>query len=414
MTFDSSFLKKEGHGPIENAIKIIGIGKKRLLSLEKELVFKVIQAIEKKPLQAVLEGALVGCLLCKELNPSEKELLGVLGFKGNFSLEDIAYHFCNEASKDIFQITLKLLKKQTLLKEEAFLLGEYLFSKNCSQKFIGFICMVLRIRYETIEEFTGLLQALEASLRNSFKKNIFQKPFIQWAEPMDGFNKSYVLSPLLRNHFLDKRYESLFLCCESSGPKEGLNLKKIGVSLGISFVKEPQDFLRKINWGYFVDLENLYPSFSKWIFLRRSLIKRPFLATLEKLLNPFGADIVVASAFHGPYMEKMVSIAEARRYQACMISKWGNEGGLMSRGNRSIELLCSVKTNGGYKRKLIKSKVINSKVKKDENFDGSLEFNKSLILNYLKKGTMGISFWDDLFQVSLEVYLEGLDFIQSK
>ena len=110
-------------------------------------------------------------------------------------------------------------------------------------------------------------------------------------------------------------------------------------------------------------------------------------------------------------MEKMVSIAEARGYRACMISKWGNEGGLMSRGSRSIELLCSVKRKGVYERKLIKSKIANFKVKKDKTFTGALEFNKSLILNYLKKGTMGVSFWDDLFQLSLKVYLEGLDFI---
>ena len=143
--------------------------------------------------------------------------------------------------------------------------------------------MVLRIRYETIEEFTGFLQALEASLKNifkknknTFKKNILKKPFIQWAEPMDGFNKSYVLSPLLRNHFLDKGYESLFLCCESSGPKDGLNLKKIGISLGISFVEGREDFLRKTNWGYFVDLERLYPSFSKWIFFEKKFNKTTF------------------------------------------------------------------------------------------------------------------------------------------
>ena len=75
------------------------------------MLLKSSKKSKKKPLKPILEGALVGCLLCKELNPYEKELLGVLGFKGNFSLEDIAHHFCNEASKEIFQMTLKLLKK---------------------------------------------------------------------------------------------------------------------------------------------------------------------------------------------------------------------------------------------------------------------------------------------------------------
>ena len=50
-------------------------------------------------------------------------------------------------------------------------------------------------------------------------------------------------------------------------------------------------------YGWVLDQKALSSALDRWVDRRRVLLKRPFLATLEKVLNPCRAKILVTSVF---------------------------------------------------------------------------------------------------------------------
>jgi anthranilate phosphoribosyltransferase len=85
----------------------------------------------------------------------------------------------------------------------------------------------------------------------------------------------------------------------------------------------------------------------KWVEFRRQIIKRPFLATLERFVNPVKAQIIIASAFHLPYGAKMIKIAEQAGFPGIIIIRSGLEGTIAFALKRPVKILCSAKQKDG-------------------------------------------------------------------
>src|SRR3989338_6896958 len=93
----------------------------------------------------------------------------------------------------------------------------------------------------------------------------------------------------------------------------------------------------------------------RWVELRRQIIKRPFLATLERFVNPVSAQSIIASAFHPPYSEKMAFACEDAGFPGIIIIRNGMEGTLAFPLMREVNILCSVQQKDGtYVRGIIK------------------------------------------------------------
>lgn len=65
--------------------------------------------------------------------------------------------------------------------------------------------------------------------------------------------------------------------------------------------------------------ETASPALKRWQSVRRVVMKRPGLATVEKFLDTAGANLFVGSAFHPPYTEKMADVAEGMRLPASVV-----------------------------------------------------------------------------------------------
>ena len=89
----------------------------------------------------------------------------------------------------------------------------------------------------------------------------------------------------------------------------------------------------------------------RWVDLRHQIIKRPFLATIERFVNPLKADILIASAFHPPYGEKMMTIAEDAGFKGIIIVRNGIEGTIAFPLMRDVKLLLSARQNDGSFRR---------------------------------------------------------------
>lgn len=85
----------------------------------------------------------------------------------------------------------------------------------------------------------------------------------------------------------------------------------------------------------------------EWVARRKTIMKRPFLATLEKVLNPLHASILITSVFHIPYLEKMVQLGFMAGFEGVIVLKRGLEGSLAPSLAKATGILCAAKTQDG-------------------------------------------------------------------
>ena len=179
----------------------------------------------------------------------------------------------------------------------------------------------------------------------------------------------------------------------SSGPKYGINLKDLGRELGGRFLKSNQEnFSAGEKFGHFIDLEDISKPWRHWVELRKRIIKRPFMATLEKFVNVVGAGIQITSAFHEPFQDKMLSLGERIGYYGNIVVRKGREGSLAFSLSKPVVVECSVKqSNGSYKRHEFEfsPKDINKTFVPDGRKNITLEENARSIEQYLTTGSTG-------------------------
>ena len=330
---------------IEEGIKTVGVGKKGSKDLSKELVQHILEDLKQGDVPAIQKGAFFAGLWMKGPSKEEEVLLDFLP-KGIAGL-------WKEVPQDIQDLCVLLMEKKELNERQSRKLGRFLFSEEEGDAVRGLVASLLRVRYETQDEYAGLLQAVEETFESPFHSNVPQgKPVIQIAEPFDGVDHSYLNTPVLAGFLEREGYRVVSLAGRNSGPKYGNNLFDLAKGIGAGFLKQnrgltddPQGF------GYYLYQGDLSRAMDRWVDYRRALIKRPFMATIERFVNPVQADICLASAFHPPYGNKMVSICERAGFPACVIVRNGLEGTINFPLLRQTKVLASVRQGDAFIRK---------------------------------------------------------------
>ncbi|CAM9289999.1 unnamed protein product [Chrysoparadoxa australica] len=264
-------------------------------------------------------------------------------------------------SNQLQELAAKILDGENLGREEAKLLGSRLLAEDEDSELKTLCAHVLRVRYETPEEWSGLLDAQAETIDTrpideATRQQLGVTNVIQIAEPYDGVNRSNMFTPITAWHLQQQHgLLSISQVGETSGPKYGPNLRdlarSIGADDGAAFATSSQDIAvaKEVpKFGWFMDQAALSPPLASWVNLRRNIIKRPFLATAEKFVDPCAADVVLASAFHPSFTAKMMTMAEqATDFRACIVTRRGMEGTLCFGLGKPVTLSCGVRGSDG-------------------------------------------------------------------
>lgn len=336
------------------AIKLIGIGKNGSKNLTPELIAECRQSLltDADPLQ---KGAFIGALLAKGPTAEEQTLENLWG-KGAFAHPTFLINkLCPDLPPKLFPIATKLLRNDHSLKpSEAHQLGDFLFdesySSECCEVFRGLAVSILRVRHETNDEYRGLYEATMQTITPGFQQiACVTRPLLQLAEPFDGVEHSYLITPLLANFFESRGYGVVSMVGRTPGPKYTLNAHDLFLHLGCPMLQSNHELDTPPDpYGWVLDQKALSPALDRWVNRRRTLLKRPFLSTLEKLLNPCSARVLVTSVFHITYQMKMAELALMAGFDAVMVLKRGLEGSLAPSTSRSSGVLCAVRTPQGH------------------------------------------------------------------
>ncbi len=338
---------------IVRGIKTAGIGKKGSKPLTPELCREILEDLRAGKAAPIAQGAFFGALIMKGV-ALEEQILGQAfdpGTLGNPArlLEALS----PEAPTSIKQICIELLEKKELDKQTAYQLGKFLLSAEPGDGARGMAVSILRVRYETHDEYEGLLKSFQESLEPAFRTKVpAGEPIIQLAEPFDGVDQSYMITPVVAKFLQTQGYRVISMVGRNSGPKLVNNLLDLVSALKIECAKGNEDLKNeKPSLGWYFNQKNLSKDMDRWVELRRQTIKRPCFATLEKFLNPVNAAVIITSAFHPPYGEKMTTVAERAGFAASIVIRNGIEGTIAFPLKRSAKILCSVKqSNGQYLR----------------------------------------------------------------
>ncbi len=396
---------------VQQGIKIVGVGKKGSRELPDELIEAIADELARQDAPDIAVGALLAGLWMKGVSADEQRIGAVCSPSFFESAECLIDYICHDINYEIRQLMDILADRRSLNQAQAERLGAFLLGNVPGDRARGFAASLLRVRYETDDEYAGLLRAMEATFNEPFKRPLpAGKPVLTLAEPFDGVDRSNMITPLVADQCQQLGFRVVTLAGRNSGPKFGNNVCDIHRQLGSRFLTSSDQLTDDIiPYGHVLDQADLSTALDRWVDYRHTIIKRPFLATLERFVDPFSSDLLVASAFHPPYGEKMLRICERAGFSGAVIVRNGMEGTMAFPLMRAAKVLCSaVQADGSYRRHEfevnardfgIPSFQVEERIEQPD-----LGKNVDLIQRYYKEGQTGY----DLFDSRVKVTCAGL------
>lgn len=342
----------------------------------------------------------------------------------------------------LYELALALLSGESLSRERAEYLGRLLYdhrNNTCRAVQVkALIAHVMRIRHESADELIGLAFAASASASVERPKGFVSKQpllrplFAHLAEPFDGSFTWDLLTPLIARYLRERHGFNVVLATGvSSGPKFGPNLRDVALELGIPFAKDAAEvtsLASTAEFGVAVDQADISPGLAAWVRIRRAIVKRPALATVEKYVDvvPGQASLFIGSAFHTSYVDKMASTAEALGYASYIIVSKGVEGsiGVGGDGRRSASFLVGVRSvEGAYVRTELDAPRVNVRNQDDNDPEatgipekGSATARRASTLTqaFVRDGTSGNACFDARVAATFEALDSAMEIINNK
>ena len=376
---------------IRRGIKTVGVGKKGSKPLTVSLAQEILVDLNSGKVSDAAKGAFWAGLCAKGLEEQEQILVEALS---GILLDAPAF---------VQWVCSQLLHGHNLDRKTAYDLGKFMFSEQPGDAARGWLASFLRVRYETDAEYEGLLEAMNDTLLPAFRTPVpLGEPVIQMAEPFDGVDHSYMITPVVAAALQSQGFRVVHQVGRNSGPKFDMNLGDIAQALSEKFALSNADLSGvKPAYGWFFHQSLMSPSLDRWVDLRHQIIKRPFLATIERFINPLKADILIASAFHPPYGEKMLKLAESSGFKGVVIVRNGIEGSIAFPLMREVKLLLSARqADNSYKRHELIIENASSLETEEMLEKPRAKDNARLIQCYLNNGSSGSKHFDLRAQIT--------------
>ncbi|MFD1142589.1 anthranilate phosphoribosyltransferase [Larkinella insperata] len=348
--YQPQFLADPTATALGRGIQHIGIGKQNSRPLPSALMEECRQVLLSDQADPLQKGAFLGALLAKGPTPEERSLEQVFGKDSFLNPTFFINKVCPDLPSNLFPIATKLLKGHILRSSEAHQLGNFLFTDENCETFKGMATSILRVRNETNDEYRGLYNAAMETITPGFRQlSCMDRPLVQIAEPFDGVEHTYLITPLLAHFFEQRGYGALSVVGRTPGPKYTLNAHDLYLYLGCQMLQSNHEINTPPEpFGWVLDQKALSPALNRWVDRRRVILKRPFLSTLERILNPCSARILVTSVFQVKSQIKTAELALMAGFDAVIVLKKGLEGSLAPSTSRGSGILCAVRTARGH------------------------------------------------------------------
>ena len=330
--------------PIEVGLKAKGIGPKGLRPIERETLEGIINQLTNGEVSEELVGAFL--MGFRVLEKDQDQLL---------LLEDVLRANSSYLSPSLLSVSAKIgegspegpwvwvsdLKKGVELSSEVCRqIVDFLIDPDEDAVVKAALLQGLRVKRETDNENAALYGRLMEICP------VHQSNFpliVDISEPYDGMSRNDNLSLELGVVLSLAGVKVVLHGVKNLGPKYGKGiLSRVDESIACNYALA-QSSLKEVGLAI-LDQRHVWPEFHSLLQLRNRIKKRPFLATVEKMLMPLRGEknLLVTGYVHRAYRESIPAMLRSNGIDSYLLFK-GLEGGVQLRGGGE----CTVYFEGG-------------------------------------------------------------------
>ena len=210
-----------------------------------------------------------------------------------------------------------------------------------------------RMKLETLEENIGYWKALDAT---TVTQEVNFDKLVQVAEAFDGFERTplftFYMIPLLAEIGLPiYGHSALPLPPKFGITFEDLLVNHYGIAADQTFDQRKM-LIEKFGFGY-LSTQQSHPKLDALKNLRTEIVKRPMLATMEKMLMPLKAksNYLATNYFHPGYEKSMLAVAPLGGWDIAMVGN-GMEGSTLFGVHKMAKLFIHLNKIGVQEKKL--------------------------------------------------------------
>ena len=218
-----------------------------------------------------------------------------------------------------------------------------------------------RMKLETLEENIGYWKALDAT---TVQQEIKFDKLVQVAEAFDGFQRTPIFTfytiPLLAAMDLPTYGHSALPLPPKFGITfEDLLVNHYGISTDQTF-EQRKALIEQFSFGY-LSTQQTHPKLDSLKNLRAEIVKRPMLATMEKMLMPLQAktNCLATNYFHPGYEESMLAVAALSNWDIALVGN-GMEGSTLYGVHKTAKLFIHLNKIGVQEKKLDPSRELDA------------------------------------------------------
>jgi len=215
--------------------------------------------------------------------------------------------------------------------DEAYATMRYILSGEADEVQTSIFFIAIRMKRETDEENRGILQAINDA---SPRIEIDAQDLIDLSDPYDGYIRGVPSSPFLPAVLSACGWNTITHGIEKLGPKHGVThhniLKAAGKNPLLSLDQVKVTLESDCGWSY-VDQSIYNPVLHAMQPLRKRIIKRQVLTTVEVLAQPFrakGQTHIATGYVHKAYPPIYASLARQAKFDSMILIR-GVEGGVV-------------------------------------------------------------------------------------
>jgi anthranilate phosphoribosyltransferase len=292
-------------------LKKKGIGPQGSKSLKPEEADEVLSLFWAEDVSLTTKATMLTALLILDANDDEKIMIEKIKKHPERYLPAALFGFLDNFSADGFlSLIKKAIAKQDLSYQEATQGMDYFFDKQTPEHLQGAFLEAERLKRETFEEN----EAFFNSLWNRCHRIQINIPILlDICDSYDGSNRTRHFSVFVAVLLASIGYPAYVHAIDSVAPKEAVTSHQILNLAGKNVLKTLEEVRKDIlspdiGWGY-LDQSIFFPQLYEKKQMRKEMVKRPFLATFEKLLQPIQANNgnhIISGYTHAHYREELV------------------------------------------------------------------------------------------------------------
>lgn len=192
--------------------------------------------------------------------------------------------------------------------------------------------IALRMKRETDDENKGVLDAI---LKISDSRVADVDEVVSLADPYDGINRNLPVAPFIPAVLAACGVATVSHGLDAVGPKFGVTHRHVLQAAGIDVDMDLDQATARLadaktGWAY-VDQRTYCPGLHGLTDLRRRIVKRQALTTVEVLAKPITGrrrTHLVTGYVHKPYPAKYAALARFAGFDGCLLVR-GTEGGVI-------------------------------------------------------------------------------------